>query len=570
MDTRSAPASAPVDLRDPAVFAAAFDLAPTGIGLVEEGGRIVRANTALGDLLGAPPEQLVGRTVHGFGHPDDAAVRLPDRAGLLAGTVARSVFVKRYRRTDGTVVWLRISTSVIGRPHGPLFLSHFDDVSAEQDAVARADHAAAHDPLTGLGNRVRLAALLEQALAATADPAVPDVAVLFCDLDDFKLVNDGLGHEAGDEVLRVVGRRLAATVRSGEVTRFGGDEFVAVVRNLPLTEVPALCRRMLDALAAPVEVAGGRHVVGVSIGVAVGRVAAGADRLLRDADAAMYAAKVSGRNRFMLSDEVVRAAGGGSGEFRTGGGSTDVADLVAADELVVHAQPLRDLATLRITGVEVLARWRDRSGPPLALIDAAARARTSRALGRWALQEACRRRAAWVRATGNPDLGIAVNLDGDHVGDAQFVDDVRAALRAWDVPATALTVEITERAMVSAFPAVVDGLAELIHDGCRISLDDFGTGWSSLSYLRLLPASELKLDRVFVQAAGRRHRDAVLLRGIARLARDLGLAVVAEGIETPAELAAARAAGCTTGQGFLLGRPSADGADWHAQPSLPT
>ncbi len=551
---------------DEALFEGAFDGAPIGIAIVAPDGRIVRANRALAQLLGRPVTELTGRTVHEFGHPDDAAVRLPDRAGILDGTVGHSAYVKRYLRADASTVWLRVTTSRIGAGSDPLLLSHFADVTNQELATRAIRYAASHDALTGLTNRTRLMELLDQALAASGPGTSPDVALLFIDLDDFKLVNDSLGHETGDQVLRVLGRRLAHAVRAGEVGRFGGDEFVVLCRALDGDEVPALCTRLLEVLSEPVEIDGRVVQVGASIGVAYPGAGSSATGLLRDADAAMYSAKRAGRGRYMVSDEVVRGFAMAVLE-----GDTDLRAALNSGALFLRAQPIRDLRSLEPVTVEMLARW---SHPvrgelsPAEFLGLPTRAGLASAFGRWALAEACRQRGRWAARCGNPDLRVSVNLDAEHLVDPSLVADVRAALADAGLGGRSLTVEITERAVVDAFPANMSRLGELVDSGVRLSLDDFGTGWSSLSYLRLLPVAELKVDRTFVAGAASSERDAVILSGVAAIGCGLGLSVIAEGIETGAELAAARAAGCGFGQGYLLGRPSLDGSDWPSPEQL--
>ncbi len=547
-------------------FEVAFDDAPIGIAIVDTDGVILCANEALAQLFGRSRQDLAGRAVHDFGHPDDRAIRLADRTALISGATRRSDDVQRYLDGNGETAWLRVSTTRITSPDGAVFLSHFVDVTQQELATRRVEFAATHDPLTGLANRARLTTLLQAALrvAGTDAAGAEPVTVLFIDLDDFRGVNNSLGHEAGDQLLRVVGRRLAHAVRIGETARFGGDEFVVVCTGLELDGVPALCGRLLQVLAEPVEVNGRALGVTASIGIARAEPGSTPGTLLRDADAAMYAAKEAGRDRYMLSDEVVRgsamAALTQEGELRSA---------LAAGALTLHAQPIRDLATMAVTSVETLARWPHPVRgelTPGSFVGLAARNGLARQLGRWALGEALRRRAGWVARTGNPDLRVSVNLDAEHLVDAALVDDVRAALAARGLPGSVLTIEITERTLVDAFPAILSRLSVLVADGVRLSLDDFGTGWSSLSYLRLLPVSELKVDRVFVSGAARSPREAVILAGMAGIGRGLGMSVIAEGIETAEDLRAARAAGCTSGQGYLLGRPSPDGADWTVDP----
>lgn len=551
---------------DEALFEGAFEGAPIGVAIVSPDGIILRANRALGDLLGHPQQQLAGRAVHDFGHPDDEAIRLSDRAAILAGTRERSTYVKRYLRSGGGTVWLRVSTSRIGPPADPVLLSHFVDVTELEQTSRRISYAATHDALTGLTNRPQVMELVTRALTTGDGDGAPDVALLFIDLDDFKVVNDSLGHETGDQLLRVLGRRLAHAVRSGEVGRFGGDEFVVLCSGVAGDAVPALCTRLLQVLAEPVQIDGRVLQVGASIGVAYAEPGSSATGLLRDADAAMYAAKRAGRGRYMVSDEVVRGFALAALDEEN-----DLRAALDSGSMFLRAQPIRELTTLRTVSVETLARWRHPVRGELApgeFLGLAARSGLARAFGRWALGQACRQRPEWARVTGNPQLRVSVNLDAEHLVDPALVEDVRAALAEQQLPGRALTVEITERAVADAFPANVSRLGELVADGVRLSLDDFGTGWSSLSYLRLLPVAELKVDRTFVAGAARSERDAVILSGIAAIGRGLGLSVIAEGIETPAELRAARAAGCDLGQGYLLGRPSRHGDRWPSPADL--
>ena len=387
--------------------------------------------------------------------------------------------------------------------------------------------------------------------------------MLFLDLDDFKIVNDSLGHDAGDRLLRQVARRLRHTVRPQDtVTRFGGDEFVVLCPDLPdAAAVDRLCRRLLAVLSEPVEVDGRPVGVGASIGVATADPTSTPTSMLRDADAAMYAAKRGGRNRYAVSDELLRGF--------TLAALTEEADLRAAlerRELELHVQPVRRLSTLAPAAVEALLRWRHPVRGPLAPAHAVGLARRSglgRELGAFVLDEACRRLAGWRAESRTPRLRVHVNLDSEHLEDDAVIDDVRIALHRHGVDPTSLVVEVPERALLDDYAGVVTHLDALVELGVRVLIDDFGTGYAPLSALRRLPATALKLDRVFVAGAADSERDGRLLRSIAAMGASLGMSVVAAGIETPEQLRVARAAGCSHAQGYLLGQPG-PAATWDA------
>jgi diguanylate cyclase (GGDEF)-like protein/PAS domain S-box-containing protein len=427
-------------------------------------------------------------------------------------------------------------------------------------AEAEVRHRALHDPLTGLANRAFLDAHLPQSLAAAAR-AGDEVALLLLDLDRFKVVNDTLGHGAGDDLLRVVAQRLRESVRVGDVVaRFGGDEFVVACDHAgSVLGVAALAKRLIDALARPIVVNGRELFVSVSIGIVVADACgADADSLLRDADVAMYRAKESGGGRYEIFDAELRAR-----VLRRLTVEHELRGAVADGQLELHLQPVVDLAEGGLRAFEALVRWRHPERgllAPAEFIPVAEETDLIVPVGRWVLLEACRRLAQLQLLT-SESVGMSVNLSPRQLTPG-LPREVESALHAAGVRAQDLTLEITETLLVTDGGAV-RVLEQLRALGVSIALDDFGTGWSSLAALRRFPVDVLKLDRSLIASIDRDESAAAVTRAVVAMARALGHVVVAEGIERPEEAAALRALGCELGQGYLFSRPVPAG-DAHA------
>ena len=420
-------------------------------------------------------------------------------------------------------------------------------------------HQALHDTLTGLPNRALVLDRAEQMLARVArDPGML-AGVLFIDIDDFKTVNDNLGHGAGDLLLSTVAERLRGAVRAQDtIGRLGGDEFV-VLSELSGGEasLELLAERLSDILRDPVPLAGGAKAISVtaSIGVAVGRYAS-PDTLLRDADLALYTAKAAGKDRHVLYDARMHEAEGRPAL------EGDLSAAVHGEQLFLLYQPICSLPGREVVGVEALVRWRHPQRgivAPDEFIPLAEESGLIVPIGRWVLAEACRQAAAWAAV--GLRIGVSVNVSVRQVGQHGFTADVARALQESGIEPSCLTLEITETAIMRNAHAAREQLEHVKALGVRIAIDDFGTGYASLSSLQSLPVDILKIDRTFVAAlsAGwsrELHKASELLHAILGVGRALSLSVVAEGIEDQDQLRSLEAMGSEMGQGYLLGRPS--------------
>ncbi|TFD13804.1 EAL domain-containing protein [Cryobacterium sp. TMT1-21] len=490
------------------------------------------ASPALGDLV-----RSVG--VHSL-------VAVP----LLAGDVLMGVATVSWRGAVGEAVLVDAMARIEGVSH--------QGATAMQKArlLATVRYQSQHDALTGLPNRVLFAARLDTALSECRDGSTS--AVLFCDLDNFKRVNDRLGHQVGDELLRQVAARLRAEVRGGDVIgRLGGDEFAVLVTELE-GEAAAieLARRTVDCLNHPFHLAGQDLRISASVGVAVHTGPGGhGEHLLDEADGAMYTAKRTGRNQI--------AVAGRQEEPGATGPSLPLELACALDEnqMRLHFQPVVDISRAgeeRVVGAEALIRWEH---PRLGLLAPAAFLPLAQEMGLlpeldlWVVGAACAAVADWPRPAVRP-YGVAVNLDAATLLDRRLVPTVRAALNRHALAPERLILEVVESSALIDLPGIVERLVELRRLGIHISLDDFGTGFSTLAWLNTLPVDQIKIDRSFIMNLP----DAAsvpLVQGILALALKLGVEVVAEGVETRDQLEILRASGCVLAQGYLLGRPSA-------------
>ena len=383
------------------------------------------------------------------------------------------------------------------------------------------------------------------------------LGVLFIDLDNFKIINDSLGHQAGDAVLVETARRLQSCLRASDTAaRLGGDEFTVLLEDIDgLDDAVAVAERVAAALRTPIPVAGREVFMGSSIGIALSSPAQqGAADLLRCADLAMYEAKRRGKGRYEVFDE--RTLGRVSDRLDL---ETDLRHAIERGEFRVHYQPIIDLRTERIVEVEALVRWehplRGRVAPNH-FIPVAEETGLIVPIGQWILEQACRQAAAWQRAYPHAQrLVVSVNLSARQFQHPTLVADIGRTLRQTALPARCLKLEITESVVMQDAEAAIVTLRGLKSLGIQLAIDDFGTGYSSLSYLKILPVDTLKIDRSFVDGLGQDPQDTAIVRSIIALARTLHLSVTGEGIETAAQQHHLQQLGCHRGQGYLFARP---------------
>jgi len=411
---------------------------------------------------------------------------------------------------------------------------------------------ALEDPLTGLANRTLFKNRVEHALSRRREDG-KGLAVAFLDLDDFKTVNDSLGHAAGDDLLVAVAQRVKESVRTSDTTaRLGGDEFAVLLDDIEDVAVPA--HRILQSLARPIELEGKPVVVNGSVGIALHEPGQTAADLLRNADVAMYKAKGEGKGAFKAFDDSMH--GEASERFDL---KNELLTAITHGDFRLHYQPIMDLTTGRRKAVEALIRWEHPlrgTVSPGSFIPLAEETGAIVPIGRWVLKTACAQVAEWRRDPESSDLRLCVNVSPSQLGDSTLVSEVSRALSQSGLPAEALVLEITESAFLLSDERLVACIEELAALGVVIALDDFGSGYSSLGYLSKLPIGILKIDLSFVSRIDQGPEEAAVAQAIIMLGNTLGMEIVAEGIETPGQLAELRRRGCALGQGYLLGRPA--------------
>jgi diguanylate cyclase (GGDEF)-like protein len=412
-----------------------------------------------------------------------------------------------------------------------------------------------HDALTGLPNRVLVFDRAEQMLAR-ARRGQTSAAALYIDLDNFKQINDSFGHAAGDKLLQIVSARLCGVLRDSDtVGRLGGDEFVALVEDSQFDAGPELvAQRLLDVLHEPIDLteAGGRPVsITATIGIAYGREISAAD-LLRDADLALYEAKAAGKSRYTVFESIMQT----TVEDRLGL-QMDLQAALGEGQFFLLYQPIFDLEANRMTGVEALIRWRHPTRGIVApgdFIPIAEETGLIVPIGRWVLEEACRQAASWHAA--DRPLGISVNVSARQFDREEFIDELRHVLSLSGLDPDALTLEITETALMRNSAASLQCIQRLKTLGVHIAIDDFGTGYSSLAYLRQFPVDALKIDRSFISGVGASHETSnALIHTLVQLGKTLGMQTLGEGIEDQTQLQGLVRERCDLGQGYLLARP---------------
>ncbi|MBK0869492.1 EAL domain-containing protein [Saccharopolyspora sp. HNM0986] len=541
-------------------FATVIDALDEGVLVGGPDGTFESANPAALRILRTNRAELVGSELASWPMFDETGrvVPLDQRPSRVTQRTGRPVNsrVVRVQRGDGSSVWLATTARALNpddRPPHRVLVS-FTDITESRAARERLEHEATHDPLTGLANRTMVLQHLEATVRA--DPRTRPMTVLFVDLDNFKLVNDSLGHGVGDEVLRNIGQRLVRATSEGDlVGRLGGDEFVvATHEELDDEQRCVRAEHLLRTLTEPTHVEGIRLHVDASVGIVVS--APGDDRsaqdLLRDADVAMYRAKSEGRGRYAFFDVELRER-----VQRHMLLEQDLRNAAALEQLWVAHQPVVDLRTGEMVAVEGLLRWdhpEHGTISPGEFIPLAEESDLINNIGEFMLRTVTREVAALRQRHGGP-LQLNANLSPRQLGDPRLQSKVRAALAESGLPPGALCLEVTENALMQDATSAVRMLRALRGLGVFLAIDDFGTGYSSLAQLRRLPLDTLKIDRSFITDLGESDDVEAIVTSIVAMAHAVGLSVVAEGVETPRQLEILRDIGCDQGQGYYFGKP---------------
>jgi len=509
--------------------------------------------------IGSAPEEWLGRI-----HPEEVGEFRQRLDAHLKGQDAHFELEYRIRHRDGAYRWMLTRGLAVRDERGEAYrmAGSLTDVTRRKEAEERLLHDALHDALTGLANRTLFGDRLHQALARSRRRDDYSFAVLYVDLDQFKVINDSLGHVAGDEVLVALARRLEACLRPGDtVARLGGDEFAVLVEDVDdASEALRIADRIHEELGPPLKVRGHEVFASASVGIARGSARYDhAPDLLRDADIAMYRAKRRGRGTSEIFDSSMHAVATLRLKMET-----ELRRAIERQELRLHFQPLVSLETRRITGMEALVRWQHPERGlllPGEFIPLAEEIGAIVSLGRWVMKSACTEARRWQEQTnGGPPVAVSVNLSARQFAQSDVLALTCEALDASGLPAPSLRLELTESTLMDDPAGTAARLGQLKQLGVNLDIDDFGTGYSSLSYLRRFPIDALKIDRAFVSRMDAEVEDREIVRTIVTLAANLGVSAVAEGVETPAQAAQLRSFHCPYAQGFLFSRPVAAAA----------
>lgn len=543
-------------MEEKAKFEAWFDQAPEAMVLVDPERTILKTNSAITEIFEYAEGEIVGQKTAVLYDQNEDWERMAEERFAPGSLTDKTPYIVTMKRKHGDTFPCEVTRSVMRSPNGDLigFIGSMRDISSRYETEAQIEFLAHNDALTKLPNRALFMDRLNMALAqAQRDEAL--IAVLLLDLDDFKQVNDTLGHEIGDALLVEVARRLRKCARSADtVARLGGDEFgIIQARTETVAETGMFAERLLEALVEPVVIDGEILPIGASIGATVfPNDAQDGAELLKNADLAMYRAKDEDRGNFTFYS-LEMGSEAAQRMVLAGGLRRALAD----DQFVLHYQPKVDAQTGILVGCEALLRWMHPDEglmSPGKFIPVAESTGLILPIGAWVLEEGCRQLRGWMDQ-GRKPVPLSVNLSAAQFRDPRLVERVRNALHDSDIEPALLELEITETALMHNTEDAIRVLTALTELGVMLSIDDFGTGYSSLNYLKRFPVGRLKIDQSFVHGIVESTEDAAIARAVTELGHSLGLAVLAEGVETEAQNDALKLLGCDEIQGFLTGRP---------------
>ena len=541
-------------------FRRAFDDSRVGMAVVTTSGRFQRVNRALSELTGYPQDDLLGKTFGEITHPDDIDASLDALHDLIEGERYGYRTEKRYIHADGHVVWVSLNVSPIYEGDGaPSYLiAQIEDISDRKESEERLTRQALHDSLTGLPNRTLFS---DRVRMASARRAVRSFAIVYLDLDGFKLVNDTLGHAAGDQVLIEVGRRLERLLRAGDtLARLGGDEFALLCEEVSEEEVKAIADRVIEAMAKSIDVQGRAITQAASVGIALysadGKPAE-PDQMLGEADLAMYRAKAAGKSRYAVFETWMR-----EGDTDFSAVELQLRRALEREEIAVHYQPEVDLRSGQVTGAEALVRWRH---PERGLLEPAQFLFVAEAsdliseIDDLVMRSACFQAASWREELPDGEqFTVSVNISDRRLSDPGLSSKIAQAIANAQLPASSLCLEIAERAVMDRRASALTAIPDLEQLGIRLLIDDFGVAISSFGSLKRLPRlNAIKIGASFIAGLGRSREDSAGVAAIIGLAHGLGLTALAEGIEREEQLRELQALHCDGGQGYYFARPQA-------------
>lgn len=539
-------------------FRSAFDNAPIGMALVAPDGRWLRVNRALCHIGGYSEEELLEVDFQAVTHPSHIGAMMSNIEQVVAGKLASYQMENRYYHKLGHEVWVLVGVSLAreGPEQEPRLIFQIQDITEHKHAQEKLVHEAFHDTLTQLPNRTMFVDHLKLAFERAKRSPHHSFAVLFIDLDRFKIINDSLGHALGDQLLIEVSNRLQRCLRPGDtVARLGGDEFTILLEDIDdIKEAIFVAERVQQEVSQPLTLGTHETFTTASIGIALyGPMYQQPEELLRDADTAMYRAKSAGKAQHVIFDSVMHAQVLNRMKLEA-----DLRRGIERQEFFLLFQPIISLQEKRLAGFEALVRWQQPERglvSPGEFIPLAEETGLIVPIGHWVMQEACRQIKAWQQAY--PDsapLQMSVNLSSRQFAQPNLIEQIKSVLEETGVDPRCLKLELTESAVMDNVEAAIKQLGEIQELGIELSIDDFGTGYSSLSYLHRFPLDTLKIDRSFVSQINKKE-NLEIIRTIIALARSLELEITAEGIETVAQMEELRNLTCEYGQGYYFAKP---------------